>query len=291
MQAKLIIVAIYTSFLFGTVADGESKLSSESLRGRFLEVRGLLSRQGDLKSVGSEKVIRTEFGTPTHRGVDLKSDDLDVTVDPVTGRILSIETTVVVNQGNAREMNEEQVQDAAKSLIQKIGAKVDSSMKVIHRGFDVSTGRWKVAWERRIDGYPFPEETIFVSFNDKDRSIASFRDRTTDQGCPTKPIIEEKKAKASAELRVKALLPELFGEHYEIATVTQGKLQVVYPNVRYVPQDRLEGTGSSETGPQFRLVYSFDLTFKYTGTATLRKTTPPIAVWVDALTGDVIGGL
>jgi hypothetical protein len=286
-----IVVAIYATFLFHAAADRESKLSNESLRSRFSEVRGLLSRQGTLKSFGPEKVIRTEFGTPTRRGVDLKSDDLDMTVDPVTGRILSIETKAATKQGNAPGMNEEQAEDMARSLVRKIGSKVDARMKVIHRGFDASTGRWKVAWERMIDGYSFPEETIFVSFNDSDWTIVSFRDRTTDQGCSTKPVIDEKTARAAAEGRITDLLPELFGEHYEIGNVTQGKLQIAYPNERYVQQDRSEGPGASETGPQPRLVYSFDLTFKYTGTATLRKTTPPMAVWVDALTGAVIGGL
>lgn len=291
MRVMSIVVAIYAALFFPAVTDGESKLSNESHRSRFSEVRGLLGRRGALESVGPEKVIRTEFGTPTRWGVDLKSDDLDMTVDPVTGRILSIKTKAATKQGNAPGMNEEQAEDMAKSLIRKIGSKVDAGMRVIHRSFDASTGRWTVAWERMIDGYPFPEETIFVSFNDSDRAIVSFIDRTTDHGCSTKPVIDEKTARAAAEGHIRDLLPELFGEHYEIGNVTEGKLQIVYPNGRYVQQDCSEGPGASETEPQPRLVYSVVVTFKYTGTATLRKTTPPMAIWVDALTGAVIGGL
>jgi hypothetical protein len=198
----------------------------------------MLSSQGALKSVGSEKVMRTEFGTPTRCGVDLQSDDLDITIDPITGRILSIETTAVAKPVTTSGMNEVQAVDAAKIIVQKIGSKVDHGMQLIHRSFDAATGRWKVAWEKRIDGYPFPEETVFVSFNDRDQKIVSFRDRTSDQVCLTKPVIEVKNARASAERLIRNLLPDLFGEHYEIANITQGKLQVVYPNRQYLPQGR-----------------------------------------------------
>ena len=292
MRAKFIIlIAIFAALVFRAVADGESKLSSETLRRSFSEVRGLLDTQAALKSVGHEKVIRSEFGTPTHRGVELKSDDFNMTVDSVTGRILSIETISVTKEQDSPGMNEKQAQDTARSLVQHLGVKIDSRMVLIHIGFDVSTGRWRVAWQRRVDGYPFPEETVFVSFNDRNRRLTSFRDRTTNRRCATKPVIDEKRAMASAEVRIMDLLPELFGAHYEIANITQGSLQVVYPNGRYAPQDDSERKGTSETWPQPRLVYTFVLSFKYTGAATLRKSTPPIAVWVDALTGDIVGGL
>ena len=291
MSTRLLAIVFFAGVLHGAFAGEKADLSAESLRVNFSKARKLLNSQSALNSISSERVMKTEFGTPTHRGVELKSADLTLTMDPATGQILSIEKKAETENSSLPTINTNQAENIARSLVRQLGLKIDSGMRLINRGFDSSTGRWGIAWEKQIDGYPFPEETVFVLFNDRDRSIAIFRDRTTDLKCSTKPIIEENTARMSAEHCVNYLLPEMFGEHYEIGGITQGKLQVVYPNRRYVSQDGLEGTGLQEAELQPRLVYSFDLTFRYTGTSSLRISTAPIAIWVDALTGNVIGGL
>ena len=115
----------------------------------------------------------------------------------------------------------------------------------------------------------------------------------TTKTCPTAPVIEEEKARAAAERRIKPLIPRMLGEQYAIASMGRGSLLVVYPNANFSPRGTLRGKekASQDMGLQPRLVYSFDATFKYTGTAALAICAPPVQVWVDALTGDVVGGL
>jgi len=291
MNTKLLTSIIYATVFACAFAGEGSKLSDEALRKRFLEVRNLVDSQGPLKSVGEEKVLLTEFGTPTRWGIIFRSDDLEATLNPFSGRIISLDMRHKKNPATAKpRMKEEQAKAIAESYIRKLGSALHPNMKVIHKAFDPSTGRWNFAWQRHIDKYPFPEETIFIAVNDADERLSAFKDRTTDRRCPTKPVIEEEKAKASAELRIKAVLPEMFGKDYKIGTVSRGILQIVYPNGRYLPQDN-PGTGSPESKWRPRLVYSFDFTFDYIGSSDLRIATPPVAVWVDALIGDVVGGL
>ena len=291
MRKVFLVISIYAALTGGAVGGGDNKLTSESMGIRFSDVRIMLNKKGPMNYVGPVIEMRTEFGTPIRQGLCLKSDDLGITVDSASGRILSIESVATSNIEGGPTLNEKQSEKIGKMLVRKIRPLDDSEMTVIYNKYDVSTACWKITWERMADGYPFPEETIFVSFDDKARSMVSFRDKATDNRCPTTPIIEEKIAWAAAEHCVNALLPEMFGEFYEIDGVPQGKLQVVYPNGQYVFQARRVGAGPSAVRPQPRLVYSYDLSFRYTGTATLRRATYPVVVWVDALTGDVVGGL
>jgi hypothetical protein len=291
MNTKLLVGVICVNVLLYAFADEHSKLSDEALRARFSEVQHLVNSRAALKSMGPEKALRTEFGTPTRRGIVLRSDDLDVTLHPVSGRILSLDTRQTKRPAAAKPgMKDERALAIAEGYVRRLGSAVHPNMEVIHKAFDPSTDRWNFAWQRSIDKYPFPEETVFIAVNDTDESLASFKDRTTDRKCPTRPVIDEAQAKATAKLRIKAIQPELFGKDYQLRTVSRGKLQIVYPNGRYLPEDNPDIRGL-ENNPQPRLVFSFDFTFDYTGTMDIRRATPPVDVWVDALTGDVIGGL
>lgn len=290
MRTILQAIAVWAMIILSALASEDAKLS-ESLRARFSKVREILNIQGELESVSSEKAMLSEFGTAIRRGVDMKSRNVDVTLDATTGRVLFIQTRTGIKQQNAPSMNGEQAEVVARSLVQKLGCEVAKDWRVLYRCFDPLIGCWSVTWERRVDGYPFPEEVVFIQFNDRDQRIARFSDCTTAMTCPTTPVIDKKQARVSAEVCIRKDLPERFGKDYAIASVDGGNLQVVYPNGYSLVSHGSQGSRPFETAPQPRLVYEFDFEFKYTGVSKFSICTPPCQIWVDAQTGKVVGGL
>ena len=85
-------VAIASLVLLMQALAGEhARLPDESLRRIFSESRKMLNGQGDLKSIGVERIVRTELGAPIAKAVDMESSDLKITLDSSSGRILAIE--------------------------------------------------------------------------------------------------------------------------------------------------------------------------------------------------------
>ena len=291
MKSKHLACIVSTVMLTCAFADQPPRLSSEALRQRVVEIKKIVKSQAKVIGHGVESPIKSEFGTPIQHGVVFRSGDLNVTLDPVAGRVLSLESMQTARHfAEKPKLNEEQALSLAEEHVRMLGASLQMSKDIIHSGYDPSTGRWNFAWQRRIGKYPFPEETIFISVNDFDGTLAAFRDRTTGRECLMDPIIDEAKGRESAVQAIKTVHSELLEKDYVIVVVGSGKLQIAYPNSRYQTQQTLTAHSSSDS-PQPRLVYNFNVTITYAGSSNLRKVVPPASVWVDALTGSVVGGL
>jgi len=309
MNAKIVVGAICVSGLvWAAEGEGLARLSDASLRRRFSEVRQLLGREANLVAMKTGVVFPRFYDTLTKEVVICRSDDLDLTLDPVSGRILSLvvkraesassggATPAVREQGSAEtvdqqpKMGKAEARTTAERHVRALGSIVDSTMATIWEAHDASTMQWQFTWQRCIDGHPFPEETIYVAIDDADAGVVEFRDATTDKKCPTKPIIAERAAKSLAESCIKRALPKLHGSDYAVANVSRGKLHVVYPNRMYLLEDGSEKPASRDDSRP-RLAYCFTFTFAYTGTSTLANAVPPATIWVDAISGFVIGGV
>ena len=273
------------------MAEIRPMLTDGELRNRFAEVRNLVGMNGELKSINPSKFLKTNYGTPIKRGVELESGNLKVMVDPYSGEIMSLQAKHDYPQDNEPEMDKERAVGTMAAALHKMGVTIGQDLKEIYRGYDAETDRWGITWERQMGGYPFPEATIFVTIEDDSANLVFYKNCTPEGDCSPQQIVEEKKAKEAAVHRTDSLRLELYGEDYSVASMTPGTLQYVYPNGAYLAPATNAHTTTELTGISPSLVYSYSIAFKYIGTNAHSIATRPVELWIDATNCSFVGGL
>jgi len=291
MQTVVLSGLIQLMILVSASARGDSFRTDEALHARFLEVRDAIGMQGELNKIEREQVLKTDCGTPIREGIKLESNDFKLLIDPVDGRILSLQPEHDYSMDHEPRMSLEQAEATAASILAKLGISIGRDMPVKSRDYREDTDTWAFTWEQQINGYPFPEAVQYILIGDQDGRLRYYKDTTIDYECPVQPVMEEAQAREAAKSCMESWIPVLWGNDYAVAGMATGNLQVVYPNRHYsVLEGPFDATMESAEVVPCR-VYSYDFTFRYTGTNALSIAVPPTRIWVDASRGNVVGGL
>jgi hypothetical protein len=276
------------------VADADMAIMpTEALQTSYRDIRDKLHLQAEASVTSSTKAVMSEFGTKVACGAKMESADLTVTLDTNSGRPLFIlvhpNAVSEVSAGNKPFRDDREALGAAEAFVRELGWSIETNTHLIHKEYDPGKRQWRFAWQRHLAGYPFPEETISTSIDAASRHLSSFRCTISERGCATVPSLSNTDAQQIAATNALGIAMGLVGQDYGVRGVRGNGLQVVYPNGRYATYGKR--TALTEVAPSPQLVYWFDVAFEYRGTDTLHRAVAPISVWVDAVSGEVVGGL
>ncbi len=165
-----------------------------------------------------------------------------------------------------------------------------SSPSVGFRSTGYPKGSWDMIWFREEKGYRHPNDWIQVTINDRTRKLISYEARLVSEELVSTDVkITEDEAKEIAAKHLRYFAKKLDApseEHDRIPNEASSvKLEIVNPNYVFV-EDRevLSMRAATETV----LAYIVELNFGVVPSFDEREQI--IWVWVDAETGEVVGG-
>jgi hypothetical protein len=203
---------------------------------------------------------------------------------------------------------EEQVKDLAYSFMEKLRSIVDipSGLKGPKIFYDDPSLSWSCVWNRTIGAYDFKDENVALSLRDKDLEIDAYFNYLTHKTCDLSiNITEEQAVKTAKEYFLKYDDPENPSK-IEIGEGELSDLTIKYPSRAFSEPEKFE-KGARVTKPRKKnepivlpeivdlkphLVYVVKFEMRYPPNPDPRITSPPwtIEIWVDAKTGDIVGG-
>jgi hypothetical protein len=158
--------------------------------------------------------------------------------------------------------------------------------------FNPKEASWAVGWRKYSGAYPFKDEGINIVVDDETGRLSMYNNFITTTECKKIDIkISQEKAIDLAKNRAKVVLQGMMkSTDYEVDKVNGPQLVIVTPNFWYSEKAPAKGEEFKKNAKEPRLVFAVEFTFKYVGNAQLHISAPPIHIWIDAETGDVIGG-
>jgi hypothetical protein len=236
------------------------------------------------------------YGRPVHRAIEFTGEEMDAVIDPASGSIRSLKVKNRWSSSSAVKtpgMSRKDALAVVKRELPGLGIALDANLENPHGAFNASVGLWVFSWCRTVSGYPFPEEILLVSYDETQKRVISVRDLRTSEGCPTSPVIDSPEAVTLARSCLENYLLVAFGKDYTLGSLKNRQMIVVYPNAMYrtsAEEGASESTSLQSNATRPRLVYSFNADVRYVGASKLHRASPPLTLWVDALTGEVAGG-
>lgn len=149
-------------------------------------------------------------------------------------------------------------------------------------------GEWSIRWHRTLNGYPYDNDIIGISLSDISGKFESLVITPTSEICPTEvKILKETAQKIALQLTersVSGLYRKVYGRPTN-PECESTELRIVNPNGLFRQYSKYRPPSVS-FNPKSRLAYY--IWIKY-------KVDPPknkirILVWVDAATGEILGG-
>ena len=241
------------------------------------------------------------------------TETLLVETDEQTGRVLHVRNeplfAAVVERGNQSEATGKvnmptRHPSALVATVEQFFARVNGSpipndLRLQWVNFDRKQAVWEFGWTRYIKGYASEDEGMWASVDDVSGRIVSYHYNVTGATC--EPVVRlslseaSSKAKTHAERYVRKQAEE---QAYEVVESAPATLQVVYPNyVRTEDVEKRAKENLRKAAKAPRLAYVFQYEFHRVSEGpsstvpTYYTVVPRIVVWIDAATGDVLGGL
>jgi len=290
----------------------QGQIIDASVEARFIDIAQRLAVKVDTTNARTtrRKELVSSLAGPERNLIEVETKEMEATFVADTGEIVQL-----FNSGYARKIREpaRKAKDAGSPLsptktaaeIQEISKKIGSLLGVPVRGdlrlsrtlYQPGRGDWWVTWQRYYDGYPFYGESIRFYIADTDGGLTSLWNTVTDNACSTEVKISKEQAVETAMGFFHDLLARediaskiVVAEEYEIELLEEETgLYIAYPNnirMQFVYPDR-ELTKTEEP----RLVYHVTAKFNYIGNADIHAALHGAVVWVDAATGEIVGGL
>jgi hypothetical protein len=235
----------------------------------------------------------------------VQSPHLSVDVDAHSGKIVRVlnekawhksyakaETARQEGKGAVPRRSPKHVIEAAENYVRSLGQSPTPEVKLRIMEFDAKGDCWNLGWVRYVNGYVFDEEAIGMSIDDQTGGLIHYNNSVTDIACTTDVSVSKEKARAIARGRVSIIQASLLGGgSYEANEPEDPVLWIVYVN--RIPNGE-KAEPSARPQPllplRARLVYDFRYEFRYTGNEMVHRSVPPLNVWVDAATGEVVEG-
>lgn len=204
--------------------------------------------------------------------------------------------------------DKEQVKDLALEFLSNLNTKtgIPSGIKGPEIYFDESSLGWVSFWDRTIGKYNFDKEKLVIILKDKDLSIRRYSNTFTHKTCDlTINVTEEQAVKIANEYFSNKGNPE------RPSQIERGKgefadLEIKYPIRAFIEPNVFE-EGPRVTKPRKKnepivlpeivvikphLVYVVKFEMRYSKESDPNSIIPswPMEMWVDAKTGDIVGG-
>lgn len=162
---------------------------------------------------------------------------------------------------------------AAMRLLRDLGTVAPAGLPSVRPMMDGSM--WSVTWPRRVEGVPVDGDGVTVRFwRSGDLHSVTVTERLLER--PATTISPEGAREAFVRL-----LPGL------VAADRRADAAIDAPTLHWVaPNDQFTPAAADAPAPTLRLAYVFELRFGGASAAIIRA----LAVWIDAETGDLLGG-
>ncbi|MBM4047621.1 MAG: hypothetical protein FJ279_21150 [Planctomycetes bacterium] len=248
------------------------------------------------------------FGTTVATVREVRSDALIARVDVETMKVVhAIDLTVTEQSWTGPKehpsapmtivptRNATDVIAIADQYCKRLGHDLSRGFRLRLVQFEARYRHWSLAWLRVVGEYPFEESDFSLSIDDKTGKLAVYFNNTSSRPCQTEIKVGREKAMDVARDHVLTMAqPALVrSEPLRMTEVGTCELKVVYPNYLLSPkvaQMGDEDLRKARRNP--RLVYDIKYEFRYRraeGKGDLSPR-PPVSIWVDAATGEVVGG-
>jgi hypothetical protein len=197
------------------------------------------------------------------------------------------------------------------------GQPISEDMRLEQPKFSQDRRTWHFWWTRYLNGQPFADESQIFLFDDLTGLLEYYLSRVTDSTCTTEVRLDLETAIAKARTHAALLLKLNLAYHGEVESgwrieawsghppslaiqypnfVLSAEINAATPTYPYAksPEDPLKPMTEKELTKRRdkpRLAYGVSFQFVYIGTAALHTGLPPVEIWVDAETGEILGGL
>lgn len=194
--------------------------------------------------------------------------------------------------------NSLQMQELAKSYVKQIlGFIPDSNYKIKTRYWDrgYPKGEWHVFWVRTLNGYEYDsiyDGGISVAMSDHTGEFLSFgRKILSVQECPTEVKISQKQAEQIATEKAIRYARKIYhSKTVSNPVIDFSQLKIVNPDHTFDKIEHKQITSESEDGMMCRLAYETQVRVSVIIGETNKETKKKILIYIDAATGEVVGG-
>jgi hypothetical protein len=172
-------------------------------------------------------------------------------------------------------------------------------------GFEKYDPLWTFDWRRYIGEYPLDDEFIRIIIDDRTGKFILLADRTTDDTCSLDIKVKSKDAVDVSKKHIEKYFANNSKEADNIMVDEPHnvELSLVYPNKRFIDPSRqdkevitkyalkkdLEKDPGPPDYPKPRLAYKVQYNINY-DEAYIGKCSYEVKIWVDASSGEIIGG-
>jgi hypothetical protein len=280
-----------------------------------------IAEAGEKPGVSEAAVRFSEWATNVGWVRTVRSGHIVVEVDANSGEIRRImnevawlksdsraESRLKECKGFAPTRSPKEAIDAAEKFCLALGQRPARDVRLRVIKFDEKRGCWELGWARYIGEYLFDEEGIGITIDDQTGDLLVYNNHVTKITCGTEVRVPKDKARAIARDQVSRILPALVhNQSFEFEEDQEPKLCIVYQNdaMRRLelmtdlmrrfktmppPPDQLPPP-PEQLPPRARLVYAIRFGFWYVGKEGTHIDRGPVTVWVDAASGEVVGGI
>ncbi|MBA4386507.1 MAG: hypothetical protein C0404_00920 [Verrucomicrobia bacterium] len=210
---------------------------------------------------------------------------LTIEVNSENGKVNWISRRIDRPQGErtGTRMTAEQARSLSQKTIAQLGQDLGSNLHPRPPQNLENERLWVATWVRHIGDIPIEEESVTIWLDDVSGELRRFNNTITDRTCDTKAVITEDQALRTARETAAGLLQHVYGrQDLVVSKIDQPILRIVY--TQPVPENKTE----TAPRPQLRLIYDVRA---QTENGTEGESIPrmPFGVWVDALTGKIVG--
>jgi len=236
-----------------------------------------------------------------------KENGFEMEIDPDIGCVRGLMITgirdykTLYKEGAKPKKRKEEILAQAKNYLKIINGAIPSNAFLSEAEYVLSfwrdatysyEGEWAVYWERREGGYKYFNDSIIIYINER-TGLSKYGYNFYSQYCPPKQIhITKEKAIEIAKKNVNKIIrsPFFAGAYHgcKAGDIQSTELMIVNPNYSHSIVSLTKGMDIFNN-PSARLAWVVDFACIDNKTGN-KTTTPGVMVFIDAETGEVLGG-
>ena len=287
---NIVLFLLCLPILLICIADEKSPpLPHENLIEDLVSFRSTISAE----SVTNRKKRQVKHSVGPYRsGIMFSNDQYEAILNDESGEVITVLRHYELRKsvGNKpKKLDIKEARKIAENILDNFEIKHHKKYDLVYENYTKDKNTWSFVWRRTVGEYVVGSEALSIMIGGEKGELLTLLNYITDRKVKIEHLVTRDEAKKIARKHAETLIPLFLSKEFKLKDVFYVKMGIEYPNWEYHWNEELVRE-KKKLSPMLRLVYVFKIESKYLGRDAVRIQQPPMRLWVDARTGEIIGG-